>query len=103
SDTEFSTLEGYLSEYEAQSVFVSNGPGDPATADHTVEQVKKVLEADIPFFGICFGNQIFGRALGLDTYKLKFGHRDTNVPVKDLETDKVAINTTNNSFAIYQK
>ena len=100
ADTEFSTLEGYLSEYEAQGVFASNGPGDPATADHTVEQVKKVLEADIPFFGICFGNQLFGRALGLDTYKLKFGHRGTNVPVKDLETGKVAITAQNHGFAL---
>lgn len=81
-------------------VFLSNGPGDPATADAQVELLREVLDAGLPFFGICFGNQIFGRALGFDTYKLKFGHRGPNQPVLDKATGRVAITSQNHGFAV---
>lgn len=84
----------------ADGVFFSNGPGDPATATKQVELVRSVLDAGLPYFGICFGNQIFGRALGLGTYKLKYGHRGINQPVKDLETNKVEITAHNHGFAV---
>src|SRR5690606_26832379 len=70
------------------------------TADGPVALVKEVLERKIPYFGICFGNQIFGRALGLGTYKLKYGHRGINQPVKDLDTNKVEITAHNHGFAV---
>lgn len=81
-------------------VFFSNGPGDPATADHAVDLMTGALEAKIPVFGICFGNQIFGRALGLSTYKLRFGHRGINQPVQDLTTGKVEVTAHNHGFAV---
>lgn len=81
-------------------VFFSNGPGDPATADTQVELLREVLGAKIPFFGICFGNQLLGRALGFGTYKLPFGHRGINVPVMDRTTDKVEITSQNHGFAV---
>ena len=81
-------------------VFMSNGPGDPATADHQVALVQGVLERQIPYFGICLGNQIFGRALGRGTYKLKYGHRGINQPVQDRTTGKVEITAHNHGFAV---
>ena len=81
-------------------VFLSNGPGDPATADRVVSLTREVLGADIPLFGICFGNQILGRALGRSTYKMVFGHRGINVPVIDHATGKVAITAQNHGFAL---
>ena len=81
-------------------VFFSNGPGDPATADDQVELLRSVLAERIPFFGICFGNQLLGRALGFGTYKLPFGHRGINVPVMDRTTDKVEITSQNHGFAV---
>ncbi|MGC1209519.1 MAG: glutamine-hydrolyzing carbamoyl-phosphate synthase small subunit [Ornithinimicrobium sp.] len=81
-------------------VFFSNGPGDPATADAEVTLLKQVLEARIPFFGICFGNQLLARALGLDTYKLSFGHRGINQPVIDRVTGKVEVTSHNHGFAV---
>jgi carbamoyl-phosphate synthase small subunit len=84
----------------ADGVFLSNGPGDPATADHAVALTRQVLDAKIPLFGICFGNQILGRALGFGTYKLKFGHRGINVPVQDRFTGKVEITAQNHGFAV---
>lgn len=81
-------------------VFVSNGPGDPATAATQVELVRSVLDAKIPYFGICFGNQILGRALGYDTYKLTFGHRGINQPVLDKATGTVEITSQNHGFAV---
>ena len=81
-------------------VFFSNGPGDPATADAPMQLLQGVLGAGIPYFGICFGNQIFGRALGFGTYKLKYGHRGINQPVKDLRTGKVEITAQNHGFAV---
>lgn len=85
---------------EPDGVFFSNGPGDPATADHAVELMTAALKARIPVFGICFGNQIFGRALGLSTYKLRFGHRGINQPVQDLTTGKVEVTAHNHGFAV---
>lgn len=81
-------------------VFLSNGPGDPATADHIVEVTRAVLEAGIPLFGICFGNQILGRALGRKTYKMVFGHRGINIPVIDHATGRVAVTAQNHGFAL---
>jgi len=81
-------------------VFISNGPGDPATMNETVELVRKVLSAKIPIFGICFGHQILGRALGFESYKLQFGHRGINQPVIDKVTEKVEITAHNHGFAI---
>lgn len=81
-------------------VFLSNGPGDPATADSMVALTKDVLTARIPLFGICFGNQILGRALGFGTYKLKFGHRGINQPVLDHGTGRVLVSAHNHGFAV---
>jgi carbamoyl-phosphate synthase small subunit len=81
-------------------VFFSNGPGDPATADHPVALMQAVLERGTPLFGICFGNQILGRALGFGTYKLKYGHRGINQPVQDRSTGKVEVTAHNHGFAV---
>jgi carbamoyl-phosphate synthase small subunit len=81
-------------------VFFSNGPGDPSTADREVELLRSVLGAGIPFFGICFGNQLLGRALGFGTYKLKYGHRGINQPVMDRTTGKVEVTAHNHGFAV---
>ncbi len=81
-------------------VFFSNGPGDPATADGPVELLRGILGAGLPYFGICFGNQLFGRALGFGTYKLKFGHRGINQPVLDRTTGKVEVTAHNHGFAV---
>lgn len=81
-------------------VFFSNGPGDPATADHPVAVMRAVLERKTPLFGICFGNQILGRALGFGTYKLKYGHRGINQPVQDRTTGKVEVTAHNHGFAV---
>jgi carbamoyl-phosphate synthase small subunit len=81
-------------------VFFSNGPGDPAAAQYAVDAMQAVLAAAKPVFGICFGSQILGRALGLDTYKLRFGHRGVNQPVQDLRTGRVQITSHNHGFAV---
>jgi carbamoyl-phosphate synthase small subunit len=81
-------------------VFFSNGPGDPAASDVQVGVLRAVLEQGVPYFGICFGNQLFGRALGLPTYKLKYGHRGINSPVLDLDTGKVEVTSHNHGFAV---
>jgi len=81
-------------------VFLSNGPGDPAAMVDIVELVRKILLEEIPFFGICFGHQLLGRALGFETYKLPFGHRGINQPVIDLTTGKVEITAHNHGFAV---
>jgi carbamoyl-phosphate synthase small subunit len=81
-------------------VFISNGPGDPATADRQVGFVRSFLDAGVPYFGICFGNQILGRALGYGTYKLRYGHRGINQPVMDRSTGKVEITSQNHGFAV---
>ena len=82
------------------AVFYSNGPGDPAASDRHVALLREVLNARLPFFGICFGNQLFGRALGFGTYKLPFGHRGINQPVLDKTTGRVEITAHNHGFAV---
>ena len=82
------------------AAFYSNGPGDPGASDAHVELLRGILRADLPFFGICFGNQLFGRALGFGTYKLPFGHRGINQPVLDKTTGKVEITSQNHGFAV---
>ncbi len=89
-----------IAELKPDGVFLSNGPGDPATADHVVAVTRAVLESGIPLFGICFGNQILGRALGLSTYKMVFGHRGINIPVMDHATGRVAVTAQNHGFAL---
>jgi len=81
-------------------VFFSNGPGDPAACGYAVDAVRGVLAAGVPLFGICLGSQLLGRALGLGTYKLRFGHRGVNQPVKDLRTGRVQITSHNHGFAV---
>lgn len=81
-------------------VFLSNGPGDPSTMAETVNLVRELLTEEIPIFGICFGHQILGRALGFETYKLQFGHRGINQPVIDKRSGKVEITSHNHGFAI---
>ncbi|MEU5429184.1 glutamine-hydrolyzing carbamoyl-phosphate synthase small subunit [Streptomyces olivoreticuli] len=85
---------------DPDGVFFSNGPGDPATADGPVSVMQAVLERKTPLFGICFGNQILGRALGFGTYKLKYGHRGINQPVQDRTTGKVEVTAHNHGFAV---
>jgi carbamoyl-phosphate synthase small subunit len=94
-----STLED-IKAIQPDGVFLSNGPGDPATMDEVVQLVRDILLEEIPIFGICFGHQILGRALGFDTYKLQFGHRGINQPVLDKKSGKVEITAHNHGFAI---
>jgi carbamoyl-phosphate synthase small subunit len=84
-------------------VFLSNGPGDPAPLTYAIENTKQVVEAGVPLFGICLGHQILGLALGGSTYKLKFGHRGANHPVKKLDTAKIEITSQNHGFAVDPK
>ncbi len=85
---------------QPDALFYSNGPGDPASSDRHVEMLQTVLRAGVPYFGICFGNQLLGRALGFGTYKLKFGHRGINQPVLDKATGLVEITAHNHGFAV---
>ncbi|MDF2047600.1 glutamine-hydrolyzing carbamoyl-phosphate synthase small subunit [Microbacterium sp. Kw_RZR3] len=85
---------------EPVAAFYSNGPGDPAASDQHVELLREVLSDGLPFFGICFGNQLLGRALGFGTYKLPFGHRGINQPVLDKTTGRVEITSQNHGFAV---
>ncbi|MBC6463449.1 glutamine-hydrolyzing carbamoyl-phosphate synthase small subunit [Actinomadura sp. HBU206391] len=94
-----STAEDILG-LDPDGVFFSNGPGDPATAGYAVDAMRGVLGSGVPVFGICFGNQILGRALGLGTYKLRFGHRGVNQPVRDRATGQVHITSHNHGFAV---
>ena len=94
-----STLDD-LRAVNPDAVFFSPGPGDPATANHAVELARSVMRAGLPLFGICFGSQILGRALGFDTYKLGYGHRGTNQPVLDRITGKVEVTAHNHGFAV---
>jgi carbamoyl-phosphate synthase small subunit len=82
------------------AVFLANGPGDPGTADEAVATVRELLRREVPIFGICFGNQILGRAYGFGTYKLGYGHRGINQPVQDRTTGKVEITAHNHGFAV---
>ncbi|MEY4477474.1 MAG: hypothetical protein RJA31_978, partial [Actinomycetota bacterium] len=94
-----STLDDILA-ISPVAVFYSNGPGDPSASTRHVEILRGILERKIPFFGICFGNQLLGRALGFDTYKLKYGHRGINQPVLDKETGRIEITAHNHGFAV---
>ncbi len=94
-----SSLEQVLGP-EPDGVFLSNGPGDPATAEHAVALTREVLGRRVPLFGICFGNQILGRALGRGTYKMRYGHRGLNIPVVEHATGRVAITSQNHGFAV---
>lgn len=94
-----STLEEVLA-VQPDGLFFSNGPGDPAATTHQVELLQGALAQDLPYFGICFGNQLFGRALGFDTYKLTYGHRGINQPVMDRTTGKVEVTAHNHGFAV---
>lgn len=96
----FSTSFAQIQSLNPDGVFISNGPGDPSTMNETVELIREILTAKIPIFGICFGHQILGRALGFETYKLQFGHRGINQPVMDKVTEKVEITAHNHGFAI---
>ncbi|MCK4492406.1 MAG: glutamine-hydrolyzing carbamoyl-phosphate synthase small subunit [Candidatus Altiarchaeales archaeon] len=87
-------------DYEPDGILVSNGPGDPERADYVGDTVKKLISEGIPMFGICLGLQIMGLACGARTYKLKFGHRGSNHPVKDLETGRAHITSQNHGFAV---
>ncbi|WP_413319903.1 glutamine-hydrolyzing carbamoyl-phosphate synthase small subunit [Agrococcus sp. 1P02AA] len=94
-----STLAQVLA-HDPVAAFYSNGPGDPAVSDDQVELLQGVLREGLPFFGICFGNQLLGRALGFSTYKLPFGHRGINQPVLDVATGRVEITSQNHGFAV---
>jgi carbamoyl-phosphate synthase small subunit len=96
STASFAEIQGL----KPDGVFLSNGPGDPAAAIGQVALLRQVLGAGIPFFGICFGNQLFGRALGFGTYKLGYGHRGINQPVMDLRTRRVEVTAHNHGFAV---
>ena len=85
---------------QPDGLFMSNGPGDPATAGHAVDLLTNALARRLPFFGICFGHQVLGRALGFGTYKLGYGHRGVNLPVQDRATGKVEITAHNHGFAV---
>lgn len=94
-----SSIEDVLA-VQPDGLFYSNGPGDPAATTAQVELLQEALGRDLPYFGICFGNQLFGRALGFGTYKLKYGHRGINQPVQDLTTGKVEVTAHNHGFAV---
>ena len=94
-----SSLEDVLA-VQPDGLFFSNGPGDPAATIAQVELLQGALERGLPYFGICFGNQLFGRALGFGTYKLKYGHRGINQPVMDRTTGKVEVTAHNHGFAV---
>lgn len=93
------SLEDVLA-VQPDGLFFSNGPGDPAATTAQVELLQGALERGLPYFGICFGNQLFGRALGFGTYKLKYGHRGINQPVMDRTTGKVEVTAHNHGFAV---
>jgi carbamoyl-phosphate synthase small subunit len=83
-----------------EGVFLSNGPGDPEPVTYAIEAVKRLVDRRLPVFGICLGHQILGLACGGRTYKLKFGHRGANHPVKDLRTGRVEVTSQNHGFAV---
>jgi carbamoyl-phosphate synthase small subunit len=89
--------------HKPAGIFLSNGPGDPAALDYIVREVKTLVDSGIPIFGICLGHQILGQAFGGKTFKLKFGHRGGNQPVKDLESGRVEITSQNHGFAVDPK
>ena len=85
---------------EPDGVFLSNGPGDPAPLDYAIANARELVDSGLPVFGICLGHQVLGLAMGAQTYKLKFGHRGANHPVKNLATGQVEITSQNHGFAI---
>jgi carbamoyl-phosphate synthase small subunit len=89
--------------HKPAGIFLSNGPGDPAALNYIVREVKTLLDSGVPVFGICLGHQIIGQAFGGKTFKLKFGHRGANQPVKDLESGRVEITAQNHGFAVDAK
>jgi carbamoyl-phosphate synthase small subunit len=89
--------------HKPAGIFLSNGPGDPAALDYIVREVKTLVDSGVPVFGICLGHQIVGQAFGGKTFKLKFGHRGANQPVKDLESGRVEITSQNHGFAVDAK
>ena len=97
-----STSVKKILDYSPDGVMVSNGPGDPEDADYVAETIAELL-GEVPIFGICLGHQLLGRACGAETYKLKFGHRGANHPVKDLSTNRVYITSQNHGFAIKEE
>ncbi|WP_199922349.1 glutamine-hydrolyzing carbamoyl-phosphate synthase small subunit [Microterricola viridarii] len=94
------TTAAEILEMKPDALFFSNGPGDPGASDGHVELLREALRAGVPYFGICFGNQLLGRALGFNTYKLPFGHRGINQPVLDKATGRVEITAHNHGFAV---
>ncbi len=89
-----------MEQWKPDGYFLSNGPGDPAAMDYAVETVRKILNAGKPIFGICLGNQVLARAVGIDTFKMHHGHRGLNHPVKNLQTGKSEITSQNHGFAV---
>jgi carbamoyl-phosphate synthase small subunit len=86
--------------WKPDGIFLSNGPGDPAAVTYAVDNIKELVNSDVPMFGICLGHQLMGLALGARTYKLKFGHRGGNHPVKQLDTGAIEITSQNHGFAV---
>ena len=86
--------------WEPDGIFLSNGPGDPAAVTYAVDNVTQLIDADVPMFGICLGHQLMGLAMGAKTFKLKFGHRGGNHPVKQLETGAIEITSQNHGFSV---
>ncbi len=90
-------------ELDPDGIFLSNGPGDPAALDEELEVLEKLVEHDVPIYGVCLGHQLLARAMGAETYKLKFGHHGANHPVKDLRTNEIEITSQNHGFAVTEE
>jgi carbamoyl-phosphate synthase small subunit len=97
------TTAAEVLKYKPAGIFLSNGPGDPAALGYAVNTVTELLKTGLPTFGICLGHQILGQAFGGKTFKLKFGHRGGNQPVKDLNSGRVEITSQNHGFAVDAK
>jgi carbamoyl-phosphate synthase small subunit len=95
-----STPAAEILAWKPDGIFLSNGPGDPAAVTYAIDNIKELAKTDVPTFGICLGHQLMGLALGAKTYKLKFGHRGGNHPVKQLDTGAIEITSQNHGFAV---